>query len=482
MTVADALPMLIDGRPRWTAGRLAVQNPATLAIVAEAPVASRGDVDDAVAASRAAWPGWAATSMADRRAALRAMAALLLADIGAMAPLLTAEQGKTLAEAEREVRSASAWLSGTADLDPPDETGIGPDGLQRSVRHLPLGVVGAIAPWNYPLLLGMIKVAPALLAGNCVVLKPSPVTPLTSLRLGLLVGALLPAGVLNILSGNDELGPWLTSHIDVDKIGFTGSTATGRQVMASAAPTLKRLTLELGGNDAAIVLPGTDLDAVAPLIFRSAFRNAGQVCIATKRLFVHESLYARLRDQLHALATASVVGDGACERTSMGPLATARQRAFVAQLAADAAARGSRLLAGTAPDGPGHFLPVTLVDDPPDDAAVVAEEQFGPILPLLRFSDDREVVARANGSPLGLGCSIWGPDDRAEAIAGQMAAGTVWVNEAPTLIPSAAFGGWRQSGIGTEGGADGLSSYMARRVMVCKQSKPKAGVADSACG
>jgi len=460
---ADNPRMLIGGQLRSARRTFAVENPATLAVVDHAPDASPADLDAAVAAARMAFPGWAATPLADRRSALLAMADSLHADIGAMAPLLTAEQGKTRAEAEREVRSAADWLAGTAAL--PWDTGMVADPAGRGSfrRYLPMGVVGAIVPWNYPLHIAVMKLASALLAGNCVVLKPSPVTPLTSLRLGTIAGHLLPPGVLNILSGSDELGSWLTAHPGVDKISFTGSTATGRRVMAAAAPTLKRLTLELGGNDAAIVLPGADLDAIAPVLFRSAFRNAGQVCIATKRLYVHDSLYDSMLDRLVAMARATLVGDGAAPGTHMGPVATAAQRRQIVALRDDAVRRGARIITGLAPDGPGHFLPIMLVENPSDEAELVRAEQFGPILPVLRFHEPQTIAARVNDTPMALGCSIWGPSKAALDTARHIICGTVWINEAPTLHPAKPFGGMGQSGFGLEGGVEGLHACSAHQ-------------------
>jgi len=476
MTPNDDFAMLIDGKPVSAVDRLAVTNPATERVIAHFPDASSQDLDAAVASARAAFPGWAATPIAARRAALEAMGDRMLADIDTLKQLLTSEQGKPLAEAEGEIGAAAYWLKATAAIELPggviEET---PEHLVE-IQAVPLGVVAAIVPWNFPVLLAMFKLAPALLAGNTLVLKPSPVTPLTLLRFGAQVADLLPPGVLTIVTGGDRLGPWLTAHPGIDKVSFTGSTDTGRQVMRSAAATLKRITLELGGNDPAIVLPDVDLEAVVPRLFWAAFGNAGQVCIAVKRLYVHAAIYDRLRDALVAYARTVRIGDGAAEGTQIGPLASAAQRDRVTSLIADCRAHGYTLASSEDPaPGPGYFVPVTIVDDPPDDSRIVREEQFGPILPLLRFSAVDEVVARANAGDYALGASVWSADARqARDIATRLASGIVWINEVQHLSPTVPFGGRRQSGIGMENGIKGLKAYCDLRTIVTRKGSAQA--------
>ncbi|WP_254288306.1 aldehyde dehydrogenase family protein [Sphingomonas liriopis] len=468
--MSDDAAMLIGGAAVFADERLAVVDPATEAIVAHVPDASPGDLDAAVAAARAAFPGWSATPIASRRAVLEAMADRMLADIHGLKRLLTREQGKPLAEAEGEIGAAAHWLKGTAALELPG--GVIEDSADRLVetQAVPLGVVGAIAPWNFPMLLAMFKLGPALLAGNTVVLKPSPFTPLTLLRFGMLVADLLPPGVLNIVTGGDRLGPWLTAHPGVDKVSFTGSTETGRKVMRSAAATLKRITLELGGNDPAIVMPDVDVDAIVPQLFWAAFGNAGQVCIAIKRLYVHAAIYDRLRDALVAYAATVRIGDGATEGTQIGPVANADQRARLRDLIADCKAQGYRVIGDDPGEGPGFFVPVTIVDNPPDDSRIVQEEQFGPVLPLLRFDTSDEAVARANVGDYALGASIWSADDgQARTIAARLTSGTVWINEVQHLSPRIPFGGQRQSGIGLENGPEGLREYCGLRTIITRK-------------
>ena len=311
--------------------------------------------------------------------------------------------------------------------------------------------------------LAMWKVAPALLAGNTMVLKPSPFTPLCTLKIGELFRDILPPGVLNIISGGDELGPWMTSHPGFAKISFTGSTATGKKVMESAAKDLKAITLELGGNDAAIVLPDVDVDDIAQKIFFGAFANTAQICVATKRLYVHESIYDDLRDRLSAIAQSVKVGDGAEQGTVLGPVQNKRQYDRVMSLLEDARSNDLTLLEGAdIPDTKGYFIPVTIVDNPPETSRVVQEEAFGPVLPMLKFSDIDEVVDRANDSEYGLAGAVWSKDtDAAMDIARRLETGTVWINQNLNLRPDTPFGGHKLSGFGIENGMDGLLEFMA---------------------
>lgn len=459
--------MLIGGKLVGADQRFDVLNPATEQVLASAPDASEADLDAAVAAARAAQPAWAAKTMDERRAVLNAMGDAILANVDELKRLLTSEQGKPHHEAEGEVIGAGYWLKGAASLDLPRE--VVEDSAERRVetRRVPLGVVGAIAPWNFPLILAMFKVGPGLLTGNTMVLKPSPFTPLTTLRFAELVKDIVPAGVLNVITGGDRLGPWLTAHPGFDKISFTGSTATGRKVMESAAPRLKRITLELGGNDPAIVMPDVDVAEIAPKLFWAAFNNNGQICIATKRMYIHKDIYAPLRDAIVEYAKTVKVGDGSEQGTQIGPINNRAQYDRVKGLIADSRAQGHNIvLGGDAIEGPGYFIPVTIIDNPPETSRIVQEEQFGPVLPLLQFDNVEDVLARANASDYGLGGSVWSADtDRALAIAERVASGTVWVNEIQALSPLAAFGGMRQSGVGVEGGREGLMEYTAAQTI-----------------
>lgn len=463
--------MTIDGESVTGSERFGVENPATGKTFAEAPDCTREELDRAVAAARRAAPAWAATSIAERRQLLLAMAGVLAQNVDELMRLLTMEQGKPHGDAQADVLGGAHWLAETAKLELPEHVSEDSPERRAVTRHLPVGVVAAIVPWNFPVLLAMFKVAPALLAGNTVVLKPAPTTPLTTLRFGELVRGILPPGVLNVVSGSDRLGPWLTGHDGVDKVSFTGSTETGRKVMASVAPTLKRLTLELGGNDAAIVLPDVNVEEVAEQLFWAAFRNAGQICIASKRMYVHKDVYEPLKQALVAYAASVKVGDGAEQGTQIGPLQNKAQYQRVLDLIEDARANGYQfLVGGERADVPGYFVPVTILDNPPEDARIVQEEQFGPVLPLMSFDSVDDVIERANATDYGLGASVWSADvERAEAIGRQLQAGTIWINESQHLSPLASFGGHKQSGIGVEGAQEGLLEFTVPQTMFIRR-------------
>lgn len=398
--------LLIDGRMVAGAATLAVINPANGQPFAHAPAAGPAELEAAVAAARAAFPAWRATPIEDRRARLKTAADLIDAHAEALARLFTREQGRPVDAAKGEILQAAFWMRATADLNLPVDITEDTDKRRIEVRHEPLGVVCGIVPWNFPVTLAVWKIAPALLAGNTLVLKPSPYTPLCTLKLGELLAEVFPPGVLNVICGDDALGPLMTAHPGFAKISFTGSTATGRKVMETAARDLKRLTLELGGNDAAIIMPDVDVDAIAQQIFFGAFFNTAQICVATKRLFIHEDIYEAVRDRLHALAKQIVVGDGAEQGSILGPIQNAVQHRRVLDLIDDARASGLVLLQGAAVPERGYFVPITLVDNPPDNARVVTEEAFGPVLPLLSFKTVDEVVARANDTEYGLAGAV----------------------------------------------------------------------------
>ena len=456
----DTLTMTIGGKAASSASHLDVRNPATGQVFAAVPDAGAAELEAAIAAARNAFPAWRDTPWADRAAIVNRIGETIAANAAELAAMLTREQGKPAEQARFEVMAAAQWCQATASLTLPDrEIEAGP-GRRQVTRYVPIGVVAGISPWNFPVVLSIWKVAPALLAGNTLVLKPSPFTPMSVLRIGELVRDFVPAGVLNIITGGDALGPLMTAHPGFDKVSFTGSTATGRRVMASAAPTLKRLTLELGGNDAAIVMPDVNVPETAEKLFWSAFTNSGQVCVATKRAYVHDDIYDAFRDELAKLAQAVPMGDGSQQGTALGPIQNKPQYDRVKGLLADCEANGYRLLQGEAPQGEGFFVPVTLVDNPPEDSRIVQEEQFGPILPLVRFTDVEDALAKANNTDMGLAGTVWSADtDAAMRIAERMDTGNVWINEGLALSPFAAFGGRKQSGLGVENGIEGLMAY-----------------------
>jgi acyl-CoA reductase-like NAD-dependent aldehyde dehydrogenase len=452
--------MTIGGDAAPTERTFDVRNPATGEVFAQAPECSRHQLDAAFETASKAYRGWKSDEQARRRALVE-MADVLLASAGELAPLLTSEQGKPLADANVEVFASAIWCQYFAALDSPAETiQDDADALVKVVRR-PLGVVAAITPWNFPLTLAFWKIAPALLAGNTMVLKPSPFTPLSTLKMAELVRGVLPPGVLNVVSGGDELGAWMTSHPVPRKISFTGSIETGKLVASSAAPDLKRVTLELGGNDPAIVLDDADPAWVAKAIFAGAFNNNGQVCSAIKRVYVPEALYDDVVDALAAHAADTTVGDGTDPATKLGPINNAPQYERVKELVADAVAGGARAVTGGAPlDRPGYFFAPTILAGLSDGTRIVDEEQFGPALPVISYRNLDDALDRANATHFGLSGSVWGADaDRAAAVAAELECGTAWVNTHLALGPSQPFGGCKWSGIGVENGPWGLSEF-----------------------
>lgn len=462
--------LLIGGELVDSDATLDVINPALGEKFVTVPRASLAQADQAVAAAKAASPGWAAISLAQRRACLLALADAIATDADHLARLLVQEQGKPLAEAQGEVAWTQGYLRHYATLDLPDRVIQDDESGYIAVRHKPLGVVVGIIAWNFPLLVACWKIGPAVLAGNCIVLKPAPTTPVTALALGALCRGIFPAGVINIITDENDLGSHLTSHPDVAKISFTGSTATGKRIAASSADTVKRLTLELGGNDPAIVLEDVDVRETAQAIFNGAFMNCGQVCLAIKRAYVHEAIYDVMCAELARLAEEAVVDDGLKQGTSIGPLQNRAQYEKV-KLFLETARRDGKIVAGgEIIDSAGYFIRPTIVRDVSDGDQIVDEEQFGPILPVISFSDIEDVVRRANASDYGLGGSVWSGDaDRAAAIADRIESGQVWVNQHIGIGPHIPMAGFKQSGLGVEQSGEGLAEYMQLQVINIKR-------------
>jgi acyl-CoA reductase-like NAD-dependent aldehyde dehydrogenase len=462
--------LLIDGKLVEGARRTEVINPATEDRIAFSPRASQEQAVQAISAAKRAFPDWAARTYAERRALIHTLADAIEKDADNLARLLTMEQGKPLPEAQAEILYTQIFFRMFAEFDFAAETI--EDGADRKVEVVrrPLGVVAAIVPWNFPMLLAASKIPQALIVGNTVILKPAPTTPLTALRLGELASGILPPGVLNVLADENDIGPLLSSHPDISKVALTGSTETGRRVMSSAASTIKRITLELGGNDAAIVLPGADIKSTAAGIYAASFSNCGQVCMAIKRVYAHESLYDELCTELAKLAANAVIGNGLTEGVTIGPLQNRAQYNKVLGYL-DSAKQGEVLGGGTSHDGPGLFIRPAIVKGLTDGHPLVDKEQFGPILPVVKYSDPEDALRRANNSPFGLGASVWSSDESAAyRVARRLDAGTVWINKHMDFGPTIPFGGAKQSGLGIELAREGVEAFTQLTVINAAKS------------
>ena len=472
MPLRSDFSLLIDGKLEQSDVHLDVINPALGTAFARCPAATRAHLDRAVSAARAAFPGWRSMSFAERAALVRKSSEVLRAHQNQLAELLTREQGKPLAQSVAEIDRGTAQSDGMVGIDIPTEVLVDDDKNHIELRYRPLGVVGIITPWNAPISLALGPLVSALYTGNTVVLKPSPYTPLTTLKVGELLKDVFPPGVLNVLAAGDDIGAWMTEHPRIDKISFTGSVATGKKVLASAAGTLKRVTLELGGNDPAIILDDVDPKAIAKKVFFASFVNSGQVCMAIKRIYAHERVYDELCAALVAEARKAKVGNGLDPGTELGPLQNKMQYDKVVDIINDTKKAGAKILTGgEIPPGPGYFLPPTLVADIDETSRLVQEEQFGPIVPIMKFSDVEDAIRRANDTRHGLSGSVWTKDPKRGAeIAARLEVGTAWVNQHRATSAFVPFGGAKESGLGRQYSSLGLKSYMEPEVVsVAKQ-------------
>lgn len=456
-------PMIINGQPVRAAEYFEVKNPANGDTVGRAPIASLDQLDQAVVAAEAAFRAWSQQPDAVRVEACQAIAAKIGEHAEVLAQLLTQEQGKPLngLGSRFEIGGAQAWAAHTASLSLPVKVLQDNEQGRVELHRKPIGVVGSITPWNWPVMIAVWHILPAVRSGNTVVVKPSPFTPLSTIRLVELMNQVLPPGVVNVVCSDDKtsnIGAAISAHPGIRKIVFTGSIHTGKKVMATAAETVKRLTLELGGNDAAIVLPDVDPKAIAEGLFWGAFINNGQTCAAMKRLYVHESVYDEVCTALVDYAKAIPVGPGTDEASALGPVNNQMQFDKVKRLV-DAAKHKGRVLLGGEP-GEGLFFPPTLVADLSHDDPLVFEEQFGPALPIIKYSDLEDAIRQANDSPNGLGGSVWSQDmAKARQVASRLECGSVWINKHGAIQPNAPFGGVKSSGCGVEFGEEGLAEY-----------------------
>ena len=466
--VSQPIGCIIQGKMiQGAAESFVVINPADEQVLALCSSPSEAQIEDTIRSAEQAFHQWKNTDDATRQSILHRIADHIEEHREELARLVVQEQGKPYALAEFEVGGAIAWTRYQAELK--IETEILQDDANKRIElhHRPLGIVASVTPWNWPLMIAVWHIMPAIRAGNVVINKPSEFTPLSTLRLGELIQEEVAPGVVSILTGGGEVGAKLTSHSAIAKVVFTGSTATGQRIMQSAAATFKHLTLELGGNDAGIVLPDTDIQAMATRIFHGAFINMGQTCAALKRLYVHDSQYDALAQELVKVAQQQSLGDGLAETTTFGPVQNIKQYQKVQAMIQEARDEGAIVMTSeqNLPDT-GYFIAPTIVTNVSPDSRLVQEEQFGPVLPLIRYHDIEEVLTEANNTDFGLGGSIWSSDlEQAQQFAQRLSCGTAWINTHGEIFPHVPFGGWKHSGIGAQFGLSGLLENTIQQIV-----------------
>lgn len=462
----------VDGTLTEPANHYEIFNPANMQSLGFAPESDEQEVDRAVQSAVDAQKSWAKRSDQERRDIVQKVAHILEENSEYLAELITREQGKPLSGpgSRFEMQACVGWTQVPASLELNPEVVYEDDERKDTLHRVPLGVVAAIAPWNWPLMIAIWQIIPAIRMGNTVVLKPSEYTPIATLEMIRLINQVLPAGVLNTVTGDGNIGSKLTHHPDISKIMFTGSEATGRRIIEASARNLSPITLELGGNDAAIVMPGTNIKAIAMDLFWGAFLNAGQTCACIKRLYVHDTDYEEVMSELSSIAGQMKIGDGMDESVLIGPLQNSMQFEKVKELISDAQKNGCDVREfGNVPDK-GYFLPLTLVGDIKDGQRLVDEEQFGPVLPIIQYSELSDAIASANGLEAGLGASLWAHNTAdANELAPQLEAGTVWINQHGAIHPMVPFGGNKASGYGVEFGIEGLKAVTQSRIISIKK-------------
>ena len=462
----------VNGTLAEPASSYEIFNPANGQSLGMAPKSDEQEVDRAVQSAMLAQKSWAKHSDQERRDIIHKVAQILGENSEYLAELITREQGKPLSGpgSRFEMQACVGWTQVPASLELPPEVVYEDDERKDTLHRVPLGVVAAIAPWNWPLMIAIWQIIPAIRMGNTVVLKPSEYTPIATLEMVRLINQALPAGVLNTVTGDGTIGSKLTHHPDISKIMFTGSETTGRRIIEASAKSLSPITLELGGNDAAIVLPGTNIKDIATDLFWGAFLNMGQTCACIKRLYVHEDDYEAVMSELSLIASQTKMGDGMDESVLIGPLQNKMQFEKVRELISDAQANGCDIQEFGEVPGKGYFLPITLVGNIEDGQRLVDEEQFGPALPIIRYRELEDALESANRLEAGLGASVWtDKPEEASELATRLEAGTVWVNQHGAIHPMVPFGGNKASGYGVEFGIEGLKAVTQSRVISIKK-------------
>lgn len=446
-----------------------VHDPATGELIGKTAQSSSADVDAAVGRAKEAQKSWGTLTHAERAGYLHKAADAVNASAEALAEVLAREVGKPLngPNARFEAGACEAWLRANADFELEDELLVDDDSGKAVLSYVPIGVVGAIGPWNWPMMISVWQLAPSLRMGNTVIMKPSEHTPLSVQALVRVINQALPADVLQVVPGDGEIGQAVSGHEDIDKIMFTGSTKTGQAIMRSAAADMKRVTLELGGNDAGIVLDDINVADMAEDIFWGAFINTGQTCAALKRLYVPALIYDELVEALAKIAAETPMGQGMSEENVLGPLQNQAQQTIVADLVEEARTAGAKIVTGGNPDNDqsGYFYPATIVSDIDQQNPLVQIEQFGPALPIIKYDDLDEAIEWANELEVGLGSSVWSADEaRAREVANRLIAGTTWINKHGAVDPRIPFSGVKKSGMGLEFGVEGLKQVALPKV------------------
>ncbi|WP_423997203.1 aldehyde dehydrogenase family protein [Maribacter sp. IgM3_T14_3] len=463
----------INGELKTSTDTFEVKNPATDEVIGFAPISNEEEVKEAIEAAKAAQKDWAAQSDKYRKGKLMEAAKVLEDNTEYLAQWITKEQGKAMAGPGSmfEMQACVGWTQVPASLDLPVEVVFEDEARRDELHRKPVGVVGAIAPWNWPLMIAIWQIMPSLRAGNTVVIKPSEYTTIGTLEMVRLLNTVLPAGVLNSIAGGGKVGAMLVESKDVDKIMFTGSTSTARKIIEASGNNMARLTLECGGNDPAIILPGTDMTSKAGDLFWGAFINQGQTCACAKRLYVHENDYENVINILNDVSGQMAMGNGMDEGVLLGPIQNKMQFDKVVDLVEDAKANGARVIrGGKATGGAGYFYPITLIADVDNGSRIVDEEQFGPVLPIIKYKTVEEAIQKANDTRTGLGASVWSDNiDEATKVAQQIESGTVWINQHGAIHPMVPFGGVKDSGYGVEFGIEGLKSVTQPRVISIKK-------------
>ena len=448
-------------------------NPSTLEVIGEVANTSGEEIEVKIEKAKKAQKLWSARPDEERKEILLKVAEALQSNSKYLAEWITREQGKPLSGpgANFEMQACVGWTQVPASLDLSEEIVFEDETRKDILYRNPIGIVAAIAPWNWPLMIAIWQIIPSLRMGNAVIIKPSEYTTFCSLEMIKVINTVLPEDILQVVTGKGEVGAYLTGHPEIGKIMFTGSIATGKKIIESSVKNMARLTLECGGNDAGILVPGLDVAKHVENLFWGAFLNMGQTCACLKRLYVHENDYEKVMNALAEYSSHIPMGNGAEETNVLGPIQNKMQYDKIQDLIRDSENIGADFrFKGQKPDLEGYFIPVMLVGNVDNGDRIVDEEQFGPVLPIIKYKTLEEAIIKANDSENGLGASVWSDDsEQAQKVAAQLEAGTVWINQHGAIHPFVPFGGAKQSGYGVEFGIEGLKAVTVPKVISIKK-------------